>query len=627
MTRLDIYTKSGIRLDLQAGTKVNFNFQLNNFNEVTNRQCTYTNTFTIPATDKNKGVLRALGRIQVILQNGSDYFLGYLIVRKELADNKGFECNFYTDLFNFSEAIKAKKINELDFSEYDFLWSTDNLGASPNLSTYFDATEGVVTLIDYENIVDNTTITYKNGAGVFGTVGIYFKDVMQKVFDSIGWTYTGAVLNSDLYNALVMPLMSRTGIEPEQLYVDVASEKTHFYQNSILSIINENITNIFTNEISDIYNRFDTTNGYQTNIGGNYKFYIEIECNLSHSNTFTSTAVNFVFKNNGVTFATLNSMSSYENGKYKHTYFYNEALPNGANNKITVHAVTDNFTLPLYIYSAKFNITVSELATNFLPYDTQYLINSNLPSIAYADMLKIFYQLFFVIPIVDAQNKSIEFIQFDEIYNSRETATDISELIDYKTISKTNLSTYAQKNYARYQKTEIMPFDLNRFRTIDNDALPPEMDFLNIKMPCTDNYGVLLHDFSLCRLDFTNSDFRLICVLPVDDASKPVTLKVDGGIDYNITKYHTTYFSPVPQVAHSLGFDYILNRYYNNFFIVLNNYEVLNLQMLLKDVNVNNIDLKKLFYIKDKGGYYYINKISGFTDRENLTNVELIKMI
>lgn len=622
MTRLDIYTKSGIRLDLEAGTKVNFNFQLNNFNEVTNRQCTYTNTFTIPATDKNKGVLRALGRIQVILQNGSDYFLGYLIVRKELADGKGFECNFYTDLFNFTEAIKAKKINELDFSEYNFTWNTDNLGVLPNLSTYFDATEGVVTLIDFENIVDNTTITYKNGAGVFGTVGIYFKDVMQKLFSSIGWAYTGAVLNSDLYNSLVMPLMSRTGIEPEQLYVDVASDKSFSTSNTNTVV---DITEIFTNEISDIYNRFDTVNGYQvTNLQASFIMSLVVECSMPRGDEFGE--VFFRLKRNGTDNITdvYGFSSVLKNGKHIHRYYFYPAYFGG---DYTVQMVRATPFLKTEIYSARLTVTVEELATQYFPYGSKYIINDNLPAIAYADMLKIFYQLFFVIPIVDAQNKSIEFIQFDEIYNSRETATDISELIDYKTISKTNLSAYAQKNYARYQKTEIMPFDLNRYREINNDALPIEMDFLNIKMPCTDNYGVLLHDFSLCRLDFTNSDFRLICVLPVDDVSKPVTVKVDGGIDYNITKYHTTYFSPIPQVAHSLGFDYILNQFYSNFFKVLNNYEVLNLQMLLKDVNVNNIDLKKLFYIKDKGGYYYINKISGFTDRENLTNVELIKMI
>lgn len=622
MTRLDIFTSDGLRLDLNSGTVVSFNFQVNNFTEVTNRQCSYTNTFVLPATDTNKGVLRSLGRIKVIVSWSSDYFVGYLIVRKELADDKGFECNFYTDLFNFSEAIKAKKINELDFSEYDFTWNTDNLGVLPNLSSYFDATEGVVTLIDYENIVDNTTITYKNNAGVFGTVGIYFKDVMKKVFDSIGWTYTGSVLDSDLYNSLVMPLMSRTGIEPEQLYIDVATDKS-FSTSNFNTVVD--ITEIFTNEISDIYNRFNTINGYSvTNIQASFIMSLVVECSMPRGDELGE--VYFRLKRNGTDNITdvYGFSSVLKNGKHIHRYYFYPAYFSG---NYTVEMVRATPFLKTDIYSARLTITVQELATQYFPYGSTYVINSNLPSIAYADMLKIFYQLFFVIPIVDAQSKSIEFIQFDEIYNNKAEAIDISDLIDYKTVSVAkNPTDYAQKNYARYKKSEIMPFDLNRFRTINNDALPFEKDILNINVLATDNYGALLHDFSLCRLDFTNSDFRLVCVLPVDDVSKPVTVKVVGGTDYQITKYTTTYFSPIPQAPHSLGFDYILDAYYSNFFRILNNYEVLNLQMLLKDVNVTNIDLKKLFYIKDKGGYYYINKISGFTDRENLTNVELIKI-
>ena len=46
MTRLDIYTKEGIQFDLTTDTKVVFNFQVANLNEITNRQCSYTNTFT-----------------------------------------------------------------------------------------------------------------------------------------------------------------------------------------------------------------------------------------------------------------------------------------------------------------------------------------------------------------------------------------------------------------------------------------------------------------------------------------------------------------------------------------------------------------------------------------------------
>ena len=38
-----------------------------------------------------------------------------------------------------------------------------------------------------------------------------------------------------------------------------------------------------------------------------------------------------------------------------------------------------------------------------------------MPKITFADVLKIFYQLFFVIPIADAQKKHVEFIQFDEM--------------------------------------------------------------------------------------------------------------------------------------------------------------------------------------------------------------------
>ena len=143
----------------------------------------------------------------------------------------------------------------------------------------------------------------------------------------------------------------------------------------------------------------------------------------------------------------------------------------------------------------------------------------------------------------------------------------------------------------------------------------------------TVDYNNIIYDLTVTALDFTENQFRLISVLPVDDATKSLTVVRQDLVSFPITKYVVPHFPKCPpQIVYSLDLNYILDTYYNRFFKMLNNYEVLNLQMQLLDLNVSNVDITKLYYIKDKGAYYYVNNISQYESKEQLTKVELIKI-
>ena len=223
----------------------------------------------------------------------------------------------------------------------------------------------------------------------------------------------------------------------------------------------KNITEIFKTETSDIYNKFDYDIGYTLNVAGTVKVWVQIVCNKD------SATINFKMKESTAPYDIfdLYSYNSYEkNGQHIHNCYFFNTNNNYFTKNFTVWAFDDSLAIyKLIIYSAKMTFEMTELSSDVITYLNPYIINSNLPSAKFADVLKIFYQLFFIMPIADAKAKHIEFVQFAEIVENTSDAVDVSEMIDYKTIETTRLSSYGQKNYARYLKSAKVDYDFSVF--------------------------------------------------------------------------------------------------------------------------------------------------------------------
>ena len=60
-------------------------------------------------------------------------------------------------------------------------------------------------------------------------------------------------------------------------------------------------------------------------------------------------------------------------------------------------------------------------------------------------------------------------------------------------------------------------------------------------------------------------------------------------------------------------------------YTILNDAKIIKAQVFLQETDVSNIDFTKLYYIKELGGYFILNKVVNFIKRGN-TTVELIKV-
>lgn len=126
-----------------------------------------------------KGVLRLL---EIVLDNGSIEY----------------ECAVFGELGGFVGAVGNKKIEELDFSAYDFNWTFNNIVNSWN---GVDGSGYFCPLIDYGQVsVGKHDWQYK----AFRPA-LFVREYMKKIIEGAGYTWESSFFNTALFKRLVIP--------------------------------------------------------------------------------------------------------------------------------------------------------------------------------------------------------------------------------------------------------------------------------------------------------------------------------------------------------------------------------------------------------------------------------------
>ena len=211
-------------LDLMNDIDTEFTFAIDDIADFGSKNTTFSKTINVAGSAKNNqvfGYIFDLGNSNFtndanpnvnynfnaskvapcrIFVDGIQIFKGVLRLLEIVVTGQAIEyqCNVYGDLGGFMSALGNKRLEDLDFSEYDEDWTVANITASWD---NINASGVYYPLIDYGNVTtNNTDFQFK----AFKPA-LYVKEYLNKIREGSGYTWDFPLLNTNLLKRLVVP--------------------------------------------------------------------------------------------------------------------------------------------------------------------------------------------------------------------------------------------------------------------------------------------------------------------------------------------------------------------------------------------------------------------------------------
>jgi hypothetical protein len=229
MINTEIYLED-YRLDLNQDLSTEYTYAIDDIQDFSSRNTNFSKTITLPGNAVNN---KLFGHIfdfnNANFYNESADNVGYnfnaskaancvIYVDKiqifkgilrllEITIDRGtieYECAVFGELGGFVSAVGNKKIEELDFSEYDHQWSRDNIVNSWEQASGTTASGYgyYYPLIDYGQYSENNKRDWRVGAF---RPALFVREYMDKIITGAGYTYTSAFFDSNLFKRLIIP--------------------------------------------------------------------------------------------------------------------------------------------------------------------------------------------------------------------------------------------------------------------------------------------------------------------------------------------------------------------------------------------------------------------------------------
>lgn len=201
LTNTDSKATSFSKTIVLPGT-ANNNRLLGNIFEFTNSNFT---AGTAPNVGYNFNASKsAKARLEI---NGLQVMKGVLRLLEIIVDGEWieYEVALFGELGGFYSSMGARKLTDLDFSEYDHQYSVANItsswdGVSGGTGYYYP-------LIDYGNTspVGNVDFNKKNFYFTAFRPAFYVREYMAKIMEQAGYTYTSTFFDSAFFKRLIVP--------------------------------------------------------------------------------------------------------------------------------------------------------------------------------------------------------------------------------------------------------------------------------------------------------------------------------------------------------------------------------------------------------------------------------------
>ena len=219
----------GQKADINDQISIQLTFAIDDIRNFASRETTFSKQIVLPGTGNNNTIFghiaemgsnnpyspgqpnigaafnvaqtsRAELRLNGLLVLRGVFRLTGIIKEGEMLEYEGA---LFGELSGLMAEISNKKLEDLDFSEYDHAWT------HTNISNSWDAAKGsgyFYPLIDY-GLYRETEIVANLGDYDMGTFrpAFYVKEYIDKMFAAAGYTYSSTFLNTDYFKSLIIP--------------------------------------------------------------------------------------------------------------------------------------------------------------------------------------------------------------------------------------------------------------------------------------------------------------------------------------------------------------------------------------------------------------------------------------
>ena len=611
-------------LDIKETEKVTYTIQVQDLADVSSVASSVTTSFKLPKTKNNYEALKSLSlpsdtsNLPYLKNVCKLYNFGTTLIdngwlKINNSDEESFNVNIENGIIDFFKAIEGKTIgNDLDLTD------TNHNKDLITVINSFERNDYTYIIADY-----NGLNTYLKGGVNYINVdylvpSLNSKYIWDKIFNSIGYTYSGSVFNSELFTNLwvTYPKAPPTKSDDEQLpdpVLRLSTNKTgniEFVEDITYDIIEFNLENVTTNDNDFLNNKLIVkhtgTYNLKSIIDG-YADYVVTD-NYGDENGSEKSFLLPALRINGVI-----------------KLFSNDDTLNLKQGDIV------EFLCTWYGLSGSYIVRIREIVFNSYDFKlyqiSQQVVDfgSEFLDVSLSEFIKEIMMRFALTPFIDVENKHIKFLTLSERINTN-NVKDWTDKFVKRTDENYIYKDYAQRNWLKHKYNDENATFNNGFLSVSNQTLQPQKDLYSSKFYSFNNEITSFYDS-----DFTNNSF------PIWNREIKETINNDTNVKTFEVSYkglsNRFYFirrNILPKTINigsqllrieetannvaivdtkNLSYSDAVNNY-KDFVKVLNDTRIHEIELFLNINDLLDLDLESLYYFSQENQYYILNRIT-----------------
>lgn len=619
--------------------------QVNDLMNLENRQSNFTKNIQVPKTPKNVQTFNWLGVVgnQSLLpyqKNTAKYIVGneYLIYNGLVLINGTddfYDITIYDGAIDLYKAIDNKTLADLDIS---------GLTHSKNLATVINSFSSTTLpykyiLADYggktqyQSVVSGATASTINIDYLVPSVKVSY--LWEKIYEKYNFTYSGSVFTTDdfknLYLTYPKPINSIGTLTPilVQPYCRFEQFTNAFSHTSLW---------FETAGSSTINHLLAITDERHFKVAETATYKIRFKGTLQPRLSSKGAVIDIWIGKNSEAIPNANNVTGFEKilenigGDYNTTYpvegelymtlnagesicMFGRAINGGF-----LTTITDSTALrdSLKFYIDKVDGGAPDFATTLKQFSTKDFLNEIL-------------QRFSLTPFKNKYTNNYEFKTLREIINLN-NVVDYSDKFLYTISEKYLYGSYAQKNNFKYKYNDENSTYNDGYISCNNLNLNDSKDVIQSKIyspekELSNELGYLTNTYKIWAKELTNDSeikykeldnrFQLLRFQNKTFTSRRI------GSEALLTVTNIT--SAPSENFVGLNFQDIITNYYLDFSKILNSSKIIIANFNLNILDVSDFDFSRLYFIRQLGAYFLVNKIINF-QLNKTTQVELIQI-
>jgi hypothetical protein len=683
MIRTEIYIEDNV-IDLIKDIGTDFTYTIDDVRDFGSRNTSFSRTISIPATAKNNQILGFAFDLGMAHEHNMDLpnvatnftpsqaakcevyidkiqiFKGVIRIL-EIVMNKGvieYQCAVFGELGGFITELGNKRLEDLDFSEYNHTWNVTTIQNSwdtINGSGYY------YPLIDYGDVS-----TGKDDFHVSAfRPALYVKEYIEKIFEGTSYSLNCDFFNTDFFKKLIIPNNSQGIQGTNDRFIlgtinatkTILNSNTPTARNANLSFDSTTLLNFTENAGKSIFTYTDGTKTVNAlaSITGIYQ-------------TDAASSITATLYVAGVAVQTLTVNTFSANNPFTFNFDWTGAIANTNQVRIELSVPITANTYIVNVSSANFTFTQLAAQLTSVAYNGTVSMNANLPKGIFQkdfflSVCKMFNLYVYQDNINDKQINIAPYIDFysDAVTNSIDWSQkiDTGSTMSIKPMSQLNARYYAYKytddsdyyneNYKKKYGQSYGDFIYDSEFDFVKDTASTQIIFaptVIVLHSGQDKYHSSIYKLSNNNTteDPMDSVIRILMAKKITGVSSWKIQEDGGGTLATITTYgYAGHLDDPANPTVDLNFgapkelqfpasiyptNNLFNTYNKPYILEITDMEskLLSCRVYLTAVDIYNLDFSKYIWIN--GVLFRLNKIESYDPTDyNTTQVNLLKVI